>query len=182
MAKSRVDKKRKTKQINFKKQNKTKMELSNKSNENVQPIYRKPTWNANDSFSISGQELESLTNFANQFRPIIGIVDRILTIGEIEGNIVNEYVNQDGSPADESNPMLETAKKEREAYISNTKKLMQEYTSSLKAMLEPLSEQMEMIEEMEDQKNQEEGKTLTKSIGLVDPNNEPIKNSQISIN
>lgn len=150
MTKSKTDASRKGKQLNFKQQNKqTKLKQQTMGDNFNKPVYRKPTWNSTDTFEISGVELQELAAFANMYRPLIASVDRLLLDSELKGKIVNEYVYDDGSPADQNSDMVIEARNQREQYIDKTKEMVRNYEDSLRQQSESLKEQINMINDLE---------------------------------
>jgi hypothetical protein len=147
MAKSKTDSSRKGKQLNFKQTNKIKT-TKQQNMGNDKSVYRKPTWNSTDTFEISGIEFQELAASANMYRPLVSLVDRLLLDSELKGKIVNEYVYEDGTSADQTSDMVQAARKEREAYIEKTKAMVEEYESTLRRQAEQLEEQMKTINEL----------------------------------
>lgn len=93
MPKSKVDKSRKEKLIKYKKSKK----MSTQAPE-MKPFRQVPSWSTEDTFTLSGAELESLYNFFNIFAPVFTSVQTIFARGVQDGKIKIGYEYADGTP------------------------------------------------------------------------------------
>lgn len=136
---------------------------------NNKPVYRKPIWSATSRFEISGEELEALANMANQYRPLVALADRLILMGEISGDIANEYVYADGTVASDKNENVVAAKQDREQFVERTKQAMQNYQETLRKQMQHLEDKMTIVNSEKEIENPEV--ELTNDEGKVIPLN-----------
>lgn len=91
MPTSRKDKSRKQKQLKYKKSKK----MSNLPE--MKPFRQVPTWNADDNFTVKGNQFEALYNFFNIFAPAMTAVQQIFAEGLNKETIKVKYEYEDGT-------------------------------------------------------------------------------------
>lgn len=98
---------------------------------NQKQIFKKPSWKSGDVFTITGNQLQELTNLAGAFRPIVEMADMIIQTGELAGTISTEYVYQDGAKASEKDPRVAQMREQHEAELSSMRKQIEDYKAKV---------------------------------------------------
>ena len=98
------------------------------------PIYEKPSWKANDVFTINGAQLQEITTLASAFRGLINISDEILRSGELAGTIETQFVYADGSPVSKADSRLEAMKTQKEEELAEMRKQIEDYQNKIQEL------------------------------------------------
>jgi hypothetical protein len=106
-------------------------------------IFAKPSWKGSDQFIVTGNDLQEITNLAQAFRPIVQLADVILQRGRLNDQVKNEYVYEDGSVVEATNPERMRLIKEENEAVEKMKAELKEYQEKLAAQQESIQKEME---------------------------------------
>lgn len=105
MPQAKKDKSRKQKQLKYK--NSKKM---SKQTPEVPAIRQVPSWDSQELFTVTGEELNSLYQFFNVFAPCFTAVNTIYSRGLQEGKVKLLYEYEDGTPVPDEEIQVYTQK------------------------------------------------------------------------
>lgn len=167
MPTSRKNKNRNENLINYKKQNKKMENQPAPINENVKAnlrIAKRPMWQTNDSFPISGGELEFLTNFFAPYREALSIMDRVIATAELEDKISLDLVYEDGTMVPDEDPRKKEILSKEVERVNNWKKIVKEKQDQ---MMEAANKAKDMLDSIEDKNSTDEVVEKGKEIPFV---------------
>lgn len=106
-------------------------------------IVRKATWPSEERFTVTGDEYEALTKFANFVAPLVEMSNRILGQAELDEKLGFEYAYIDGTevPAE----IVAQYESERLSKLSKRREEIEKYMKLLHEQNEKIKEEMTKI-------------------------------------
>ncbi len=111
--------------------------------ENQKQIVRKATWQSDERFSISGDEFQALSNFANIMAPLVEMSNRILGQAELDGKLGFDYSYTDNTPLEAE--VKEKYESERMEKLEKRREEIEKYMKALRDQSEKLNAEMAKI-------------------------------------
>lgn len=108
-------------------------------------LVRKAAWSSDERFSISGDEFQALSNFANLVAPLVEMSNRILGQAEMDDKLSFEYAYADGSEVESS--VIEAYEKERLEKLTKKREEIEKYMNLLREQTEKVTREMAKIKE-----------------------------------
>lgn len=136
---------------NPKRKGKVKASTPTQTDYSNQPIYRQPTWNANDLFTINGETLEMFASFVAPYREMIKMVDAIIGSGELEDKVKIEFYYPDGTLVPNTDPRLSGLREKEDKRIADWKRVVAERQEQMKAWAEKAKEAMSSMTDTAEQ-------------------------------
>lgn len=127
---------------NPKRKGKVKAAATTSKDYSNEPIYRQPTWNPDDLFTINGQTLEMFAAFVSPYREMIKMVDAIIGSGELEDKVKIEFYYPDGTLVPNTDPRLANLREKEDKRIADWKRVVAERQEQMKQWAEKAKEAM----------------------------------------
>jgi hypothetical protein len=108
-------------------------------------LVRKAAWSSEERFSISGDEFQALSNFANLVAPLVEMSNRVLGQAELDDKLSFEYAYADGSEVEA--PVIEAYEKERLEKLTKKREEIEKYMTLLREQTEKVTREMAKIKE-----------------------------------
>lgn len=111
-----------------------------------EPIFRQPTWNADDLFTINGETLEMFATFIEPYRMMTKMIDTVIASGELEDKIKIKFYYSDGTPVSDSDARLAGLQEAEDKRLNHWKELVNEKSSKLDQWAKESKEALEAVE------------------------------------